>query len=104
MCGLSATRRHSFVSGHWRAPLAVLAVTTAASATLNGLGYGLGPPFGPTIALFYVATDERTRGRLRETAIVVLGLFAIHVGVTAITRGSGFRVHARLPYLPGKER
>jgi signal transduction histidine kinase len=73
---------------HRRAPLAVLAVTTAASATINGLGYALGPPFGATIALFYIAWDERTRTRLRETAIVLLGLFALHVGVTAITRGS----------------
>jgi signal transduction histidine kinase len=38
--------------------------------------------------MFYVARDERTRARLRETAIVLLGLFAVHVGVTAITRGS----------------
>ena len=59
-----------------------------ASATLNALGYALGPPFGPTIALFYVAADERTRGRLRETAVVLLGLSAVHVGVTAIFRGS----------------
>ena len=71
-----------------RAPLTVLAVTTAASAMINGLGYALGPPFGPTIALFYVAYDERTRARPPETAIVLLGLFAVHVGVTAITRGS----------------
>jgi signal transduction histidine kinase len=67
-----------------RAPLLVLAVTTAASATINGLGYALGPPFGPTIALFYVASDERTPARLRQTAGVVLGLFAIHVGTNAI--------------------
>jgi signal transduction histidine kinase len=73
---------------HRRAPLLVLAITTAASATINGLGYALGPPFGPTIALFYVALDERTRTRLRETTIVLLGLFALHVSVTAITRGS----------------
>src|SRR3981081_1777677 len=52
---------------HRRAPLTILAVTTAASATINGLGYAAGPPFGPTIALFYVAADERTRVRLRET-------------------------------------
>jgi signal transduction histidine kinase len=71
-----------------RAPLAVLAVTTAASATINGLGYALGPPFGPTIALFYVAAEERTRARLRETAVVVIGLLAVHVGVTGIARGS----------------
>jgi signal transduction histidine kinase len=73
---------------HRRAPLTVLCVTTAASATLNGLGYALGPPFGPTIAMFYVASDDRTRARLHETAIVLLGLFAVHVSVTGIARGS----------------
>jgi signal transduction histidine kinase len=67
-----------------RSPLAVFAFTTAASATLNGLGYGLGPPFGPTIALFFVATDERTRARIRQTAVVVVGMFAIHLGSTLI--------------------
>jgi signal transduction histidine kinase len=71
-----------------RAPLAVLAVTTAASATLNGLGYALGPPFGPTIALFYVATDKRTQTRRAQTAAVLVGLLALHVGVTAITRST----------------
>jgi signal transduction histidine kinase len=72
-----------------RAPLAVFAVTTAASAALNGLGYRLGPPFGPTAALFFVALDERTRERIRNTAVVVVGLFAIHVGATTIPH-SGF--------------
>jgi signal transduction histidine kinase len=66
-----------------RAPLAVFAVTTVASAVLNGLGYALGPPFGPTFALFFVAADERTRTRIRETAAVVLGLFAVHIASAA---------------------
>lgn len=73
---------------HRRAPLTVLAVTTAASATLNGLGYALGPPFGPTIALFYVATDDRTASRRRQTIAVLFGVAALHVGVTAITRST----------------
>jgi signal transduction histidine kinase len=73
---------------HRRAPLTVLAVTTAAHIMINGLGYALGPPVGGTIALFYVAADERTRARPRETAAVLVGLFALHVGVTAIVRGS----------------
>jgi signal transduction histidine kinase len=72
-----------------RSPLAVFAFTTAASAALNGLGYGLGPPPGPTIALFFVASDEQSRARTRQTAVVVLGMFAIHVGSTLI-RHSGF--------------
>jgi signal transduction histidine kinase len=72
-----------------RFPLGVFVVTTAASAALNGLGYGLGPPFGPTFALFFVATDDRTRARIRRTAPVVLGLFAVHVAST-LFRHSGF--------------
>lgn len=70
-----------------RAPLGVFALTAAASATLNGLGYGLGPPFGPTFALFFVAGDERTRARIWRSASVVLGMFAIHVGSTLINHG-----------------
>jgi signal transduction histidine kinase len=73
---------------HRRAALIVLALTTAASATINALGYPLGPPFGPTIALFYVAADERSRVHLRDTGAVLLGLFAVHVGLTSVTRGS----------------
>jgi signal transduction histidine kinase len=72
-----------------RSPLGVFAVTTAASAAINGLGYASGPPFGPTVALFYVASDERTRARLRETAAVVLGMFAVHVAATSASE-SGF--------------
>jgi signal transduction histidine kinase len=72
-----------------REPLAVFVVTTAASATLNGLGYALGPPFGPTIALFFVAADERSRTRSLETAAVVLALFITHVAASASAH-SGF--------------
>jgi signal transduction histidine kinase len=71
---------------HRRAPLTVFAVTTAASAALNGLNYALGPPFGPTIALFFVAADERTRIDVRRTVAVVVGFFAIHVGATMIAQ------------------
>jgi signal transduction histidine kinase len=72
-----------------RSPLGVFAATTAASATLAGFGYAVGPPFGPTFALFFVASDERARARLGRTAAVVVGLFAVHVGATAIA-GHGF--------------
>jgi signal transduction histidine kinase len=73
---------------HRRAPLGVFAFTAAASAALNALGYAAGPPFGPTAALFFVATDERTRDRLGRTALVVVGMFAVHVVATAIGGGS----------------
>jgi signal transduction histidine kinase len=70
-----------------RSPLGVLVVTTLASATLNGLGYALGPPFGPTLALFFVAAHEQTRARIRTTAVVILALLALHLGATGIGEG-----------------
>ncbi|HEY3181841.1 MAG TPA: sensor histidine kinase [Gaiellaceae bacterium] len=70
-----------------RSPLGVLIVTTVASATLNGFDYALGPPFGPTLALFFVAADERTRARIVRTAVVVVALLVLHLGVTGIAEG-----------------
>jgi len=67
-----------------RAPLAVFVVTSAASATLTALGYAVGPPFGPTVALFFVANDERTRARMRETVAVVLAVFVAHISAAAV--------------------
>lgn len=67
-----------------RAPLAVFVVTSAASATLTALGYAVGPPFGPTAALFFVANDEHTRVRMRETVTVVLAVFVAHVSAAAV--------------------
>jgi signal transduction histidine kinase len=66
-----------------RAPLSVFAISAAASAAINGLGYPPGPPVAATAALFFLANDDRTEARLRETAAVVLALFAAHVGATA---------------------
>ncbi len=66
-----------------RWPLAVFAVCTAASAMLAGLGYAYGPPIGPTLALFYLASDQRTPDRIRQTATIVIGLGAIHLGAAA---------------------
>jgi signal transduction histidine kinase len=80
---------------HRRSPLGVFALTAAASATLNGLGYALGPPFGPTVALFYVAADERTRRHVWRTAGLVVGIFLVHVGATS-TDKSGFPTSAVL--------
>src|SRR5581483_4761443 len=98
--GMPGTKRHLDVLGgafaavacfpllaRRRSPLGVFVLTTAASATLSALGYGLGPPFGPTFALFFVANDERTRARIQQTATVVLGMFAIHVGSTLVSHG-----------------
>lgn len=70
---------------HRRWPLEVFVLSTAANATINGLGYGLGPPFGPTVALFYLAADGRTRERLAQAGAVVVGMAAVHVGATALS-------------------
>ena len=63
-----------------RAPLAVFAVTAAASAVLNGVGYTVGPPFGPTVALFLLAlAPDEIRPRTSVTAATVAALFVVHV-------------------------
>jgi signal transduction histidine kinase len=68
-----------------REPLAVFAVTAAASAALNGLDYPPGPPVGPTVALFLLAlSPERTRAPRWAVGIVVLALFAAHVSANAV--------------------
>jgi signal transduction histidine kinase len=74
---------------HRRWPLGVFVVCAATSATIESLGYALGPPFGPTVALFYVAVDRRTPDRLRQIATTVVTLGVVHVGVAAATT-SGF--------------
>ena len=63
------------LAGRRRAPLAVFALTAAASAALNALGYPPGPPLGPTIALYFLAASpEQTRVPTRLTAATVAGL------------------------------
>jgi signal transduction histidine kinase len=72
---------------HRRSPLGVFALTTAASAVIYALGYQTGPPFGPTVALFYVANDDRARSRVGWTAAVVFGMFAVHLAASSISEG-----------------
>jgi signal transduction histidine kinase len=63
-------------------------VTAGASAALNGLGYPPGPPLGPTIALYLLALHPtRTRAPRSAIGVVVIGLFAAHVGAVAIAEG-----------------
>jgi signal transduction histidine kinase len=64
------------------APLAVLAVVTAATATLYGFDYGLGPPVGFAIALYTVAENrDETPPGLRKVvlALSLVALFAPHL-------------------------
>jgi signal transduction histidine kinase len=63
----------------------VFALTAAASAVLNGLGYPPGPPLGPTVALYLLAlSPERTRAPRWLTALVVAGLYVIHAGAVGV--------------------
>jgi signal transduction histidine kinase len=71
-----------------RAPLAVFALTAAASAVLNGLSYPPGPPLGPTVALYLLAlSGGRTRRSRWATGVVVVAVFVAHVGAAAVAEG-----------------
>jgi signal transduction histidine kinase len=84
--------------GWRRAPLAVFVLTAGASAALNALGYPPGPPLGPTIALYLLALSPgRTRAPRWATGVVVLGLFAVHVGAVAVAEGA----YPTVPFLFG---
>jgi signal transduction histidine kinase len=64
------------------APLPVFALVTAATATLYGLRYGLGPPIGFAIALYTVAEQpevERPRLRLGFLVASLVVLLAPHL-------------------------
>jgi signal transduction histidine kinase len=68
-----------------RAPLSVFVFTVVASAVMSGLNYAHGPPFGPTAALFILASNRsqvRVSGRVLAGLIVVL--FVGHVVATGL--------------------
>jgi signal transduction histidine kinase len=70
-----------------RAPLAVFALTAAASVALTGLDYPPGPPLGPTVALFFLGLDPAAvRARPQLTAATVVGLFALHVSAAGLAQ------------------
>jgi signal transduction histidine kinase len=68
-----------------RAPLAVFALTAAASTVLNGLGSPPGPPIGPTVALYFLALSPgKTRASRWLSGAVVAGLFVLHAGAAGV--------------------
>jgi signal transduction histidine kinase len=67
-----------------RSPLAVFVLSSAAIVALNLIGYHVGPPIAPAIALSLVAADPRTRNRLPLTAAVVIGTLAIYLGAAVV--------------------
>jgi signal transduction histidine kinase len=68
------------------APLPIFAVVTAATATVYGLRYGLGPPLGFAVALYTVADERAEEARLRRAAlaasvVVLLGPHLVRDGL-----------------------
>ena len=65
----------------WRAaPLAVFVVTALASSLLYGVADPVGPPVGPTIAVYLLAfSGDGSRERTRLSLGVVAGMLAVHV-------------------------
>ena len=71
------------------APLSVFVLTAAASTALYGFAEPEGPPIGPTIALYWLATgDAGSRARSRRDLAIVILMLAAHVTAGGLARGS----------------
>jgi signal transduction histidine kinase len=69
-------------------PIAVLVVVTLASSLMIGLGYPSGPPVGPALAVFFVASSgARIGGSVRLTIGLIVSLLAIHLTAAGIGAG-----------------
>jgi signal transduction histidine kinase len=63
-----------------RAPLAVFVVTALASSLLFAIAEPVGPPIGPTVAVYLMAmSGDGSRARTRLTLAAVAVLLAVHV-------------------------
>jgi signal transduction histidine kinase len=73
-----------------RAPRAVFALTASACVLLGGLGYPIGLPLGPTVALYLLASSRADEDPWtpRDSAMVV-ALFLAYLAATAVG-DSGF--------------
>ena len=71
-----------------RSPLAVFALTGAASVALQGLGDRPNVPLGATVALYTLAASPHgARARSWLTGAVVAAVFAAHVGARGLEHG-----------------
>ena len=66
------------------APLAVFALTAAASTVLNGLGYPTGPRSAPRSRSTCSRAPSGRESREVAAALVVIGFYLIHAGATGI--------------------
>jgi signal transduction histidine kinase len=70
-----------------RAPLLVFVGTALASSALRVIAEPAGPPLGPTLALYWVATGrEQSPARTRLTLAVVAVMLALHVAASGVAR------------------
>ena len=70
------------------APLAVFVLTAAASAALYGVADVAGPPIGPTVALYSLATSgDGSRARAQLTLAIVAAMLAVHVTAAGLADG-----------------
>jgi signal transduction histidine kinase len=71
-----------------RAPRGVFASTASACVLLGGLGYAIGLPLGPTVALYLLASsrDQQDPWTRRDSAMVI-SLFLAYLGATAAGDG-----------------
>lgn len=78
-----------------RAPLAVFVLTAVASGALRGVAEPVGPPLGPTLALYWLAASaEGSRSRVRGTILLAVVLLGSHFLMALLREGGG---------LPGTE-
>jgi signal transduction histidine kinase len=72
-----------------RAPLLVFVATALASSALHLIAQPIGPPLGPTLALYWVATrGQQSRKRTRLTLAVVAAMLAVHAAAAGIGRNA----------------
>ncbi len=71
-----------------RAPGAVFVLTASATVLLTGLGYSIGLPLGPTVALYlFAANRDETDPWTRRSTAMVVALFLVYLGATALGDG-----------------
>ena len=70
------------------APLAVFVLTSLASIALRGFAQPIGPPLGPTMALYWVAAvGDGSRARMRAALALAAGLLLAHYGAARLRDG-----------------
>ena len=71
------------------APLGVFVITALATIALRAVADPVGPPLGPTLALYFVAAaGDESRARMRLTWAIATALLVAHVTVSGLRQES----------------